>query len=159
MEENFAQLYNTYYMQVFSFVMVHARNHELSEEITQKTFFRAVSATKRHRGDAAELTWLCAIAKNLLADEFRWLRKTGGIQQQEVADAGIEHALLDQDAAFRVHQVLHSLEEPYKEVFQLRVFGELTFRKIGMLFEKTENWARVTYHRARLKIQERMEEE
>ena len=46
---------------------------------------------------------------------------------------------------------------PYKEVFQLRVFGELSFSQIGLIFGKTENWARVTYHRARIKIQERME--
>ena len=53
---------------------------------------------------------------------------------------------------------LHALEEPYREVFELRVFGELNFRDIGMIFSKTENWARVTYHRARLKLQERMDE-
>ena len=52
--------------------------------------------------------------------------------------------------------ILHELPEPYKEVFQLRVFGELAFGQIGRIFGKTETWARVTYHRARLKIQERM---
>ena len=50
------------------------------------------------------------------------------------------------------------MEEPYKEVFQLRVFGELSFAKIGLIFGKTENWARVTYHRAKLKLQERLRE-
>lgn len=70
----------------------------------------------------------------------------------------MEQQLLNKDTAFRVHQVLHNLEEPYKEVFQLRVFGELPFLKIGELFSKTENWARVTYYRARLKIQEGMED-
>ena len=69
----------------------------------------------------------------------------------------VEEAWVEEDSAFRVHQVLHQLEEPYKEVFQLRVFGELSFQKIGRVFGKTESWARVTYHRARLKIQERME--
>ena len=64
---------------------------------------------------------------------------------------------VDEDTAFHIHKVLHDLEEPYKEVFQLRVFGDLSFQKIGAIFTKTENWARVTYHRARLKIEERME--
>ena len=63
----------------------------------------------------------------------------------------------DTDSALRIHMVLHELPEPYKEVFQLRVFGELTFAQIGMVFGKTENWARVTYHRARLKIKERID--
>ncbi|MCL2426776.1 MAG: RNA polymerase subunit sigma, partial [Oscillospiraceae bacterium] len=74
-----------------------------------------------------------------------------------ISDTNIEHAFADEDSAFRIHQVLHNLDEPYKEVFQLRVFGELSFLKIGLLFGKTENWARVTHHRARLKIQERVQ--
>lgn len=60
--------------------------------------------------------------------------------------------------ALKIHQILHQMEEPYKEVFQLRIFGELSFMNIGNIFGKTENWARVTYHRARLKIQERMKD-
>lgn len=64
----------------------------------------------------------------------------------------------DQETALRIHLILHDLNEPYKEVFQLRIFGELPFSQIGYIFGKTENWARVTYYRAKLKIQERMEE-
>jgi RNA polymerase sigma-70 factor (ECF subfamily) len=58
------------------------------------------------------------------------------------------------DTALRIHLLLHQMKEPYKEVFQLRVFGELSFKEIGMIFSKTENWARVTYHRAKLILQE-----
>ena len=68
------------------------------------------------------------------------------------------NSVADSDMAFRIHLVLHRLEEPYKEVFQLRVFGELSFSQIAAIFGKTESWARVTYHRAKLKIQERMDE-
>ena len=68
----------------------------------------------------------------------------------------MEQKTLDRDTSFRIHLALHALEEPYREVFELRVFGELSFREIGMIFGKTENWSRVTYHRARLKLQERM---
>ena len=57
-----------------------------------------------------------------------------------------------------IHKTLHSMEEPYREVFELRVFGELSFLQISQIFGKTESWARVTYHRARLKIQERLGE-
>ena len=74
------------------------------------------------------------------------------------SDKGIEERLTDRDTSLRIHTILHSLEEPYKEVFQLRTFGELSFAEIGSIFGKTENWARVTYHRARLKIKERMDE-
>ena len=60
---------------------------------------------------------------------------------------------------FAVHKVLHTLEDPYKEVFSLRALGELSFKQIGELFGKTETWARVTYHRARLKIKEGLKDE
>lgn len=154
---DFDQLYNTYYMRIYSFVMTLSKNRDTSEEITQKTFFKAITTGKKYRGGATEFTWLCAIAKNLLMDEIRKQRQTSGITAEDVSDKNIEKAFIDEDSAFQIHQVLHDLEEPYKEVFQLRVFGELSFQKIGKLFNKTETWSRVTYHRARLKIQERME--
>ena len=158
MDVNFEQLYNTYYMKVYSYVMTLAKNQDDAEEITQKTFFKAMTADKKHRGNASEFTWLCAIAKNLFLDELRARKRTGELEEDGVSDTNIEKALIDEDSAFRIHQVLHNLDEPYKEVFGLRVFGELSFSKIGLLFGKTENWARVTHHRARLKIQERMDE-
>jgi RNA polymerase sigma-70 factor (ECF subfamily) len=155
--DEFEQLYNTYYMRVYSFVMTLARNQHISEEITQQTFFKAMTAQKKYRGDSSEFTWLCAIAKNLLADEYRRNKSADEIPENTAGSVDIEADLINEDSAFRVHKVLHNLEEPYKEVFQLRVFGELPFAKIGLLFGKTENWARVTYHRARLKIHERMD--
>ena len=66
-------------------------------------------------------------------------------------------AFEDKDLALRIHRLLHRLPEPYREGFLLRVLGELSFRDIGSLFEKGENWACVTYHRARKKIMEQME--
>ena len=158
MDAEFEQLYNAYYMKVYSFVMTLAKNQDLSEEVTQKTFFKAMTTGKKYRGGSSEFTWLCAIAKNLLTDEFRDRKRTSEFSQDVVSDSSFEETLIDEESVFRIHQVLHGLDEPYKEVFGLRVFGELSFKKIGLLFGKTENWARVTYHRARLKIQERMDE-
>lgn len=158
METDFEQLYNTYYMQVYSFVMVLTKDRSTAEEITQKTFFKIMTTDKKHRGNSSELTWLCAIAKNLFIDEFRLQKRSCEPKADEISEIDIERSLENDDSAFRIHQVLHNLDEPYKEVFQLRVFGELSFKKIGMLFGKTENWARTTYHRARIKIQERMED-
>ena len=127
---DFEQLYNVYYMQVYSYVMTLIKNGHLAEEITQDVFFKALKSFHSYEGRSGELTWLCAIAKNACMDHLR--KKSG--------------------------KVNIPLEEPYKEVFQLRIFGELSFERIGRLFGKTENWARVTYHRAKLKMQERMDE-
>jgi len=155
---DFEQLYKTHYMKVYSFVMTFAKNQEDAEEITQKTFFKALTTDKKNRGNSSEFTWLCAIAKNLFVDGCRAQKRAGVLDADIESDTDIENTLIDEDAAFRIHQVLHRLDEPYKEVFQLRVFGELSFQKIGLIFGKTESWARVTYHRARQKIKERMSE-
>ena len=154
---DFEQLYNSYYMQVYSFVMTLAKNRHTAEEITQRAFFKAMTAGKGYQGESSELTWLCAIAKNLVQDEFRAQKKMGVLTAEPADETNPAREVEDDAAVFAIHQVLHELEEPYKEVFQLRVFGELPFQKIGLLFGKSENWSRVTYHRARLKIQERME--
>ena len=162
-DTGFEQLYNTYYMQVYSFMMTLAKKQDLAEELTQKAFFKAMTTGQKYRGESSEFTWLCSIAKNLWIDETRAQSRFGEVSgenaRENASDLNIENALTNEDSAFRIHQVLHDLDEPYKEVFQLRVFGELPFLKIADLFGKTENWARVTYHRARLKIQERMENE
>ena len=150
------RLYAAYYMRVFSYVMTIAGNRPLAEEITQETFFRAFTKLSGFRGESDELTWLCSIAKNLFADEKR--RQTRrGLFPEDTASPGIEPSVVEKEDSFRVHLALHAMEEPYREVFELRVFGELSFQQIGQIFGKTETWARVTYHRARMKLKERME--
>ena len=146
-------LYDACYMQVYSFLLTLSRDRNLAEELTAQTFYKAMTAKSAFR--------LCAIAKNLYADEQRRRARQSAMEPEQapVQAAAMEEGALDRDMAFRIHMVLHDMPEPYKEVFQLRVFGELAFRQIGEIFGKTETWARVTYHRARLKIQERMEAE
>ncbi len=159
-QEQSEKLYETYYMRVFSYAMTLAGDRAQAEEITQETFFRAFSRPGAFRGESDEATYLCAIARNCFLDETRRQRRHEPIPE-ELPDAGkgVEQRVSDRDASLRIHVALHALEEPYREVFELRVFGELSFRDVGMIFGKTENWARVTYHRARLKLQERMDEQ
>ena len=147
-------------MKVFSYVMTLAKDRNDAEEITQETFFRAISTEKSFKGESESFTWLCAIAKNIFIDEKRRSAREDDELSEELPDndRGIEQKLSDKAMSLKIHSILHQLEEPYKEVFQLRVFGELSFAEIGSIFGKTETWARVTYHRARLKIKERMDE-
>ena len=161
MDKNTAEkLYEAFYMKVFSYVMTLTKDRNDAEEITQETFFRAISTDKSFRGDSDSYTWLCAIAKNIFIDEKRRVSRQDDELNEELPDTnkGIEEKLTDRDQSLKIHLILHKLEEPYKEVFQLRIFGELSFAEIGSIFGKTETWARVTYHRARLKIKERMDE-
>ncbi len=155
------KLYEACYMKVFSYVMTLAKNQDDAMEITQEAFFRAISTDKVFRGESESYTWLCAIAKNIFFDEKRRTARYGEeiVEERPDPEKNIEANLVDSESSFRIHSILHTLEEPYKEVFQLRIFGELSFKQIGSIFGKTETWARVTYHRARLKIVERMEEQ
>ena len=156
---DFEKLYQTYYMQVYSYAMSLTKNAARAEEIAQQTFVKAMTAGRTYRGDASERTYLCAIAKNLAVDGFREEKRRAPFPEEAPPDETDHPArVADHDTALRIHLVLHHLNEPYKEVFSLRVFGDLSFADIGRVFGKSENWARVTYHRAKRKIQARMAE-
>lgn len=155
---DYEKLYRTYYMDVFSYAVTLLKDRQMAEEITQDVFFRAMNSKKQFEGRSKELTWLCAIAKNACMDELRRQNRLSPLEDDVEADNGFTEKLEDKDALLQIHRSLHVMEEPYKEVFQLRVFGELPFADIARIFGKTEPWARVTYHRARLKLQERMRE-
>lgn len=153
--DSFEKIYQTYYMQVYLYVMTLIKEPGQAEEITQDTFFRAMKSHSKYRGDSNELTWLCAIAKNLCLDILRKQSRYQEFSEDFPTTENIEKASVDKATSLEIHQLLHKLDEPYKEVFSMRVFGELSFRDIGNIFGKTESWARVSYHRARLKIQEK----
>jgi len=147
------------YEAVYRYVLSLCRNETEAEEITQEAFARALNARERFEGSSSLYTWLCAIAKNL------WLSRCRKLNREQPAEpsadtpcveTSIEDSLDDRDAAMHIHRILHSIDEPYKEVFSLRVFGQLPFADIAGLFGRTESWARVTYHRARKMIGDRM---
>ena len=130
----------------------------MAEEITQETFYKALEKLESFDGRCKVSVWLCQIAKNTYISMCRKNKHfDGDADTALLTDGGsMEDSFCDRDTAFGIHKVLHTLEEPYKEVFSLRTFGELSFRQIAELFGKTEAWARVTYHRARLKIKEEL---
>ncbi len=147
-------------MKVYSYVLNLVKNPSVAEEITQNTFIKAMAARAPYRGHSSEYTWLCAIAKNLCRDHFRTVEKTEKLADinESLADhRHMEDDFVARESSFTIHKILHNLEEPYKEVFELRVFGESSFAEIAEIFSRTESWARVTYHRAKLKIKERLD--
>ena len=156
-DQAWEKMYDAYYMRVYSFTMTLCGDQNLAEDVTQETFSRAMSKSASFRNESDEVTWLCAIARNLFLDEKRRQTRTEQMPEEIPSkEKTPEQLTMDRDSSFRIHMALHALDEPYREAFELRVFGELSFREIGTIFGKTENWARVTYHRARPKLQERM---
>lgn len=151
----FQEVYELYFRDVYKYVLALCRDEHMAEEVTQETFFKALKSIDSFRGQCKLYVWLCQIAKNTYFSIAAKNRRAEEVLPEETEDA-LERALMTKESAFEIHRLLHGLEEPYKEVFSLRVFGELSFQQIGQLFGKTESWARVTYHRARLKIREGM---
>lgn len=155
----FEDIYERYFKDVYAFVYALSRNDKVAEEITQETFFKAFKGIESFNGQCKLQVWLCQIAKNTY---FTYLEKQKRFSDQDVPEqegVRIEELMMDKENVFRIHQALHRMEEPYKEVFTLRIFGELSFRQISQLFGKTESWARVTFHRAKQKLQTRLKEE
>lgn len=159
MEKDFEQVYREYFDPVYRYALALTRDVHAAEELTQETFFKAMQGIEGFRGDCGVKTWLCGIAKNAFLSEKRRKHPEAldDLPEQEDDSAGPEAITLDREESRRLHRILHGLPEPYKEVFSLRVFGQLSFRDIGELFGKTENWACVVYHRARGKIQSKTE--
>ena len=154
----FESIYKAYFGQVYHYLLGQCRNHHLAEELTAETFFKALRKLEQFRGDSDPGTWLCAIARNQYLTHLRKHPSSQPLEDlPQLSDPGTpDPAVLaeQQEDTMRLYACLHRLKEPYKEIFLLRALGQLSFRQIGELFGKTENWACVTFHRARKKLQE-----
>lgn len=157
----FEKIYRTYFDDVFRYIRRLSNDEHIAEEITADTFFKAMRTIESFRGDCDIRVWLCQIAKNCY---LSYLRKSGQTENIDTADIltiadtdeTVEDKIVRSDEAVQIQKVLHTLPEPYREVFMWRVFAELSFKQIGQIFNKSENWACTTYHRARNKIKERL---
>lgn len=156
--EDFDKIYSDYFSEVYKFVLSLCHDPTVAEEITQEAFFKALKNIDSFKGDCKLSTWLCKIAKNTF---YSYTKKHGRQADHApdimISDENIEERFADKETAYAIHKVLHKLNEPYKEVFWLRTFGELSFSQIGALFSKTESWARVTYYRAKILIKEEIQ--
>ena len=138
---------------VYRFLLSLSKDASLADELTAETFYQAYLHIDTFRGDCRVESWLCQIAKNALMKELRRRKRTVPYEETRklTAPDDIFELLADREQAMRIHASLHRLKEPYREVFTLRVLGELHFRDIAALFGKSESWAKVTFYRAKVK--------
>ena len=155
---DFQEVYDLYFRDVYRYALSLSRSEYVAEEITQETFYKALAKLDDFDGKCKVSVWLCQIAKNTYISMCRKDKNIASNIDLTLigSDVNIEDSFCKKEAAFAIHKVLHDLDEPYKEVFSLRTFGELSFKQIAELFGRTETWARVTYHRSRLKIKEEL---
>ena len=154
---DFDELYNACADDVYRYALSLCGNKHIAEDITSETFLKAIKAINNFRGDCNVRVWLCQIAKNTFYDLSKRNKFVTEMPDELPSDESFELKLFEKTQAFEIHKTMHLLDEPYKEVFFLRIFAELSFAEIGEIFKKSESWARVTFHRAKNKVREAIE--
>ncbi|MBE5810368.1 MAG: RNA polymerase sigma factor [Clostridiales bacterium] len=158
---NLETLYTACFHKLYCFALSLTCIPAEAEEIVQETFLRALQHANKLPDDANLDAWLFRIARNVHISRLRKRQREVGDDALDVVPSGesIEDQLMQQDQALHILRTLHTLDEPYKEVFTLRALGDVAYPDIAALFGKSDSWARVTYHRARLMLTERINKE
>ena len=160
---DFEKVYKEYFNDVYLYIKRLSGDEHIAEDITSETFFKALKSIDSFRGECEIRVWLCQIAKNSF---YTYIKKNSKIQNVEETELinlpdnnnNVADEVTSKLQAFEIQKVLHEIDEPYREVFMWRVYAELSFKEIAGIFNKNENWACVTYHRARNQIKKRLEE-
>lgn len=141
---------------VYHYLYSRCKEEELAKDLTQETFLKAYESMERFDGSCKISTWLCQIAKHLL---YRHWEKEGRqipTEVEELAQIPSEKAKdnTESQVLTRIELIdclkeLQKLPEQMREVVYLRVMSDLSYREIGEIMGKSENWARVTFYRTK----------
>lgn len=149
------QIYKKYMPQVYKYLYSLCCDSHLAEELTQETFFQAMKTIDTFRGECKLYVWLCQIGKNLWYKELKQRKKENVSELSEDIPASMdipESTVVQRAEVIEMFKLLHALEEPMREVMYLRLNGNFSFREIGEIMNRDENWARVTFYRGKQKI-------
>ncbi len=155
--QSMEEIYQDYAKSVYRYLLALTHDDGLAEELTQETFYQAIRSSERYDGSCKISTWLCAIAKNVLLSHRRKHPPQDELLPQDVSVPSAEAEAVGAAGRMRLLRQIHALPEPYRELLYLRVFGGLSFREIGELLGRTENWARVSYYRGKEKLRKEVE--
>lgn len=155
--QDMEQIYEEYFETVYKYLFCLTHDNDISEELTQETFYKAVKKISTFKGTCKMSVWLCQIAKNLWYDECRKRKKIVPIQEDEMNIPDIDNTedktILKEEKVL-LYQKMQLLDEKTREVIYLRITGELSFKEIATILNKTENWVRVTFYRGKNKLKE-----
>ncbi|WP_375200458.1 RNA polymerase sigma factor [Bacillus sp. RS11] len=163
--ENLSEIYKSYADEVKRFLICLTTNVDLAEELTQETFYQAVKSIERYNGECKMSVWLCQIAKHTYYNHLKKEKRQSHMSVEQMMEMGLDVPsnvespdvkLAKRNTFISLHREIHLLKEPYREIFLLRTSVNLSFKEIGEIFDKSENWARVTYYRAKLELVERI---
>ena len=158
------EIYKEYSKIVYNYLLSLTCNSELAEELMQETFYSAVKNINKFRNESTMKTWLCRIAKNKWIDYIKETKKLNETSIDEIEEKFIlvnsfEEEFLNKDVVIDLYQKIHKLDEKTREVIYLRIRADLSFKEIGLIMGETENWARVTFYRAKVKLKEEFDNE
>ena len=151
------EVYKEYSDMIFRWILARTGSEHVAEEITQETFYQAVLHADSYDYSCKVSTWLCSIASNKLKEYYRKNPVLAESEENDAVAEGPEAAVIADAQRLELYRAIHLLPEPAREVVHLRAFGDLSFREIGDIFGKTENWARVTYYRAKTALRKELE--
>lgn len=156
--QDIEKIYEEYFQTVNRYLFCLTHNSDISEELTQETFYKAVKKIGTYKGECKISVWLCQIAKNLWYDYCRKNKRVTNVSEKDLfniqsMDKPEEETIL-KDEKISLYKKMQSLDEKTREVIYLRITGELSFKEIGTILNKTENWARVTFYRGKNKLKE-----
>lgn len=156
--QNIEEIYKKYFETVYKYLFCLTHNIDLSEELTQETFYRAVKQINKFNGTCKLSVWLCQIAKNLWYDECRKNKKMSNLPYSQLLEKQLTYCM-DEDVLLKeekktLYQRIKSLDTLTQEVIYLRISNEFSFKEIATILNKTENWARVTFYRGKQKLKE-----
>ena len=152
---NMDVIYRDYADPVFRYLMALCHEEDTAQELTQETFYQAVISSGRYDGSCKVSTWLCQIAKHLWYQELDKRKRKGTCPLDEnlvSSTAALENQVCIREEKMELFRKVHILDEAAKEVVLLRLTGAFSFREIGEIFGKSENWARVTFYREKQKL-------
>ena len=156
--QDIEKLYEEYFETVNKYLFCLTHNNDISEELTQETFYRAVRKIDKYKGECKISVWLCQIAKNLWYDECRKNKRTINTREECLIDIQetntLEEEVIANDEKMLLYKKMQLLDDKTREVMYLRLSGELSFKEIGIILNKTENWARVTFYRGKNQLKE-----
>lgn len=154
-------VYQEYANLIYRFLYAHTHDADWSQELMQETFLRAVDSISRYDGSCKLSVWLCQIARHVMWQELRKRKRFDIVEwTEELPDAhgqDGERCALQQERTKELYRAIHLLPELEKEVVLYRMTGELSFRQIGEILGKTENWSRTVFYRAKQKIRKELE--
>lgn len=145
-------VYQKYARTVYKYLLSKTHDENLAEELTQETFFQALRCVDRFDESCKISTWLCAIAKNQL---MSYQRKNPRLEKLDDYDQSVEspeNHVMESVSRVELMKKLHLCPEPFREILYLRIFGNLSFKEVGEIMGKTENWARVNFYRGKEKL-------